>query len=566
MKNVTNDNAANRYSYVGHNYCLGEKAYKEDVLNKLPKQWSDLHREGYIHIHDLDAYGLTYNCLALNLVPNINYNEFNGLSDTGKILHLFNYIRILLTKIGNEQSGGMAFANFDIELDQILSNLHLCDNILNTEVIKSCIREFVIWCNNDHTRMGRTSYYITLNIGLAQTRRAQDIAFALLDEFEKLGDMVFKPNIVFKVCDGINMKDTDPNHYLLLKSLEVTSKKMIPTYIICNSDTNRNIDPEKLAIMGCRSRVVADLYGCNGAVGRGNIANVTINLPKIALEIDQKNPDKDIASKYEKFVEFLDIIVSSVSQILIDRLQKTSKLSKECFPTNLETQLWCESFNTNSLLNVFRHGTLAIGFIGLSEAIEVITTKKYYSSKENYKLAIKIVEHMRKLCDYHKDISGYNFSLLATAGELISGRFIGLDRKKYTQKVDIFSKGFYTNSFHIDVDSGLSGFIKIELEGKFHELCNGGCITYLELREAPLGNTEALLEYIETATQSGIHYLGFNFPKDICKRCNTRGVFDICPTCGGNQITRIRRVSGYLEILDGFTPGKKKEVEHRLSN
>jgi ribonucleoside-triphosphate reductase len=97
-------------------------------------------------------------------------------------------------------------------------------------------------------------------------------------------------------------------------------------------------------------------------------------------------------------------------------------------------------------------------------------------------------------------------------------------------------------------------------------MCNGGCITYVELGEAPLGNDEGLLEYIEFAIKSGVHYLGFNFPKDVCDKCGTSGVFDECPICKSKDITRIRRVSGYLEILDGFTKGKKNEEKNRRAN
>ena len=104
------------------------------------------------------------------------------------------------------------------------------------------------------------------------------------------------------------------------------------------------------------------------------------------------------------------------------------------------------------------------------------------------------------------------------------------------------------------------------MEGLFHEICNGGCITYVELGEAPLGNDEGLLEYVEHAIKSGVHYLGFNFPKDVCNECGASGVFDECPVCKSKDITRIRRVSGYLEILDGFTKGKKNEERNRRAN
>ena len=180
--------------------------------------------------------------------------------------------------------------------------------------------------------------------------------------------------------------------------------------------------------------------------------------------------------------------------------------------------------------------------------------------------AIGFVKHMREYCDFLRNHYKLNFSLLATSGELISGRFIEIDAQEFDIAADIFEKGFYTNSFHVNVDSNLPAFKKIQLEGIFHEICNGGCITYAELGEAPLANDEGLREYIECAIESGVHYLGFNFPKDVCDECGASGVFDACPVCGSKQITRIRRVSGYLEILDGFTTGKKNEEKHRRAN
>ena len=116
------------------------------------------------------------------------------------------------------------------------------------------------------------------------------------------------------------------------------------------------------------------------------------------------------------------------------------------------------------------------------------------------------------------------------------------------------------------MDSNLPAFEKIALEGPFHEICNGGCITYVELGEAPISNDEGLKEYVDRAIKSGTHYLGFNFPKDVCNECGASGVFDECPVCKSKKITRIRRVSGYLEILDGFTKGKKAEEKNRKEN
>lgn len=564
MKQLNNDNAANRTSYVGYVYNVGEKAYKNKVLDSLPIEWAELHRSGAIHIHDLDAYDLTYNCLTFDIINKFPYAEFEGFSEQGKIIHLFEFIKNLFTKLGNEQSGGMAFANFDNEIDEILTKLNI-DYLKYKDLISDSIAELILWCNGNHSRMGQISYYVTLNIGLAKTEGSRFIAHEVIDRFLKLGDMVFKPNIVFKVVDGINNKPSDPNYDLLKLALSCTAKKMIPTYLLCDCKGDKDTDSNKLSIMGCRTRVVSDLYGEAGAMGRGNITNISINLPRLALEIDKNHKELDKEAKFDLLQAKWDEVAKVVKDILLDRYYKVCKRTADDFPTNSSYHLWCKDFK-GDLEEVFKHGTLSLGFIGLSEAIEVITGAKYYSNMDNYIMTLGFVKHMRDYCDFLKNEYKLNFSLLATSGELISGRFIDFDKDLYKPGVDIFSKGYYTNSFHIDVDSRLPGYKKIQLEGLFHEICNGGCITYIELGEAPLGNEESLEEYINIAVAAGVHYLGFNFPKDVCNDCGTTGVFDYCPKCKSHNITRIRRVSGYLEILDGFTKGKKAEEKNRKKN
>ena len=220
--------------------------------------------------------------------------------------------------------------------------------------------------------------------------------------------------------------------------------------------------------------------------------------------------------------------------------------------------------NKSGLEETFKHGTLSIGFIGLSETIEIITGFKHWENEDAYRCALDFVAFMREYTDSLTKKHNLNFSLLATSGELISGRFTEIDKTIFNHPA--LEKGFYTNSFHVNVDSKLPAHRKLEAEGPFHKFANGGSISYIELEEAPVRNIEGLADLAEIAVESGVRYLGFNFPKDTCNDCGTSGVFDSCPKCGGKNITRIRRVSGYLEILDGFTKGKKAEEKHRRAN
>ncbi len=564
-ENTVYENASMRKTYVARVFDSGEQITKERILDSLSPEWSELHKDGHIHIHDLDAYGLTYNCLTFDILRHFPYSEYEGLSDTGKILTMFRYFENLISKVGNEQSGGMGFANFDNDLATIIANLNLRLNEDTKELLREIIGDFILWCNDSHERMGQVSYYVTLNIGLAQDEISRYICETIIDSFSSSSADVIKPNIVFKVKRGINYDLDDPGRYLLEKALMCSSKKMIPTYILCDSKPNRNIDPNLLSIMGCRTRVVNDVNGMVGPIGRGNIDNITINLPRLAFESVAAHDYSDTDLYFSEFKRRWTELASTVVEILLDRYHRLLQMDKTDFPTVSKYNLWCEDFEDScELENVFRHGTLSIGFIGLSEAMEIITGEKYYTHEDGCDRALEFVRYMREFTDSCIAKYKMNFSLLATSGELISGRFPELDGKIFRSR--LIEKGYYTNSFHIDVDSGLTALDKIRVEGPFHELCNGGCITYVEFGEAPLGNVEGLLELVDCAIESGTHYLGFNYPLDICNECGERGVFDRCPNCGCPSIKRIRRVSGYLEVLDYFVKGKKNEVNHRRRN
>ena len=562
-KQNKNDNASNRKSYVGHVFNVGEKREKEAVLNSLKPEWSLLHKDGYVHIHDLDAYGLTYNCLTFDILKAFPYDDFKGLTPEEILVGVFDFVKELLAKIGNEQSGGMSFANFDKDFAVIFKNLEI-DIIKYGSLLRACLRSLILWCNNIHTRMGQTSYYVTFCIGLGTSDSARLIARSLIDSFYSAGDLIYKPNIVFKVHKGVNRFNGDPNYDLFQEALLCTAKKMIPTYLLCDCDADKKTNPERLSIMGCRTRVVDDLFGEAGSIGRSNIDNISINLPRLALEASKELGNSLFEKRMLLFKEKWLNVAKTTKDILLDRYERTCNADINLFPTIRQYKLTVEDVDKNGLRSTFRHGTLSIGFIGLSEAMEILSGKKYWEDNHIYDETIGFVKYMRAYLDELRDEYHLNFSLLATSGEYISGRFVEIDKKLYDSPV--MKKNYYTNSFHIDVDSRLPAFKKLELEGPFHNYTNGGCISYVELAEAPFGNAEGLNELVEIAVKSGVHYLGFNFPKDVCKECGTAGTFDRCPICGSREITRIRRVSGYLEMQDYFTKGKIHESKNRKAN
>lgn len=544
-----NDNAAIRLNYVGELYQAGVNEEKKKILYVVGQEFYKLHEEGVLHIHDLEAYGKVYNCCTPDLACYLRSKEYNSISQQGKLFELFEHIKNLIIELATNQSGGIGFANFDRDIAELIEFLHIDACVENYAVLRDCIADFIKWINITYTRYCREPYYLTLNIGLSDSEWSRKVAYLLLEIFENSPIDYKRPNIVYKVNCKINGIGTE-NYDIYKKALECTAKRMIPTYLLTNSDANSECDPFKLAIMGCRTRVYDNVNGAVGAVSRGNIACVSINLPLIALEYTELGD----------FYENLDDRIDTTVRILRHRTELLMETGEQYLKFILDNRIW----NTNELAEILRQGTLSVGFIGLSECVEILTGCKPFQDSDSFELSVEIIRHMRKRMNYHRTETGMNFSLIASAGEMLSNKFCELDHKKYPHPTQ--DKGFYTNSFHVNVDAGVSIYEKIDLEAPFHKLCNGGCITYIELSAAPLTNIEALNDGIMYAQSKGISYLGYNFPYDICNTCGNFGTFDVCERCGSADIKRIRRVSGYLEEVPYFTKGKQMETEKREAN
>lgn len=548
--NEFNDNAAKRFNFISEIYQLGVDEEKRRILNTLPQEWSSLHQEGAIHIHDLEGYGKIYNCCTPNLRLWLKkHTDRLPKSQNGIIQQVFSSIKTLISSLAVCQTGGIGFSNFDTDLSETFEELDVVPSNSTVLFLEESTQDFIEWINKTHTRYSREPYYLTLNIGLDTSIWGRAISHAILDAFLRAPNSYSRPNIVFKVNNSKNGKDA-PNYDLLQLALRCSALRMIPTYLLTDSIVNKSCDPKKISIMGCRTRVYENRNGEIGSLGRGNIACVSINLPQIAL--------KSTCDKH--FFSLLDIILISARNILMHRAKEMHRLGPQYLQFVIDNEIW----NATSIDGIIKNGTLSIGFIGISECVEILTGSPPFESRNSEELAIRITNYIRNIVNDYKEETGYNFSLLGTPGELISGRFCQIDSVHYPHYVQ--QKGFYTNSFHANVNAKLSIFQKIDLESPFHVLCNGGCITYVELGAAPLGNIEALHDIIGYASEKGISYLGFNFPYDLCRNCGLLGTFDECPSCGSLDVMRLRRVSGYIEEVTHFTEGKIAEVQARKAN
>ena len=557
----TANNAAKKDTFVGMLYEKGVQQTKNEILTQIELDARRLYEEGYIHIHDLEAYGLTYNCLSLDVLNSAKINMCNTGNDFEKILNIVEYYKEIISNIGNEQSGGISFANFDYEISTLFSRFDIADSEENLNLLALSLIKFLNWINKTRTRYGEEHYYVTLNMGLDTTTVGRHVIQVIINELSE-SDFMLRPNIVMKVKKGINVSLSDANYDVLQQAIQCSCKRMNPTYLNCDSESFSECEGMKLSIMGCRTNVSSNLFGDTTSIGRGNIANISINLPRIAFEIVE-NKTVSVDERFNYFQKKWEELADKVSLILLDRYKKTCRQDINLFPANKEYQLWSTPFEKD-LVETFKNGTLSVGFIGLSEAVEILFDKKIYEDENLWRQTIDFVKFMRKKMNQNTNYYNLNFSLLATSGEGISSRFLDIDKELYSHTC--LEKGYYTNSFHIEVDSNVSAFRKLELEGPYHKYCNGGSISYVELGEAPIHNPNALSSILKYAIENNVNYLGFNFPLDICKQCGHEGFYNSCPNCGSSDIYRIRRVSGYLEMLDNFGKGKLNEENNRRKN
>jgi len=341
--------------------------------------------------------------------------------------------------------------------------------------------------------------------------------------------------------------------------MRVACKRLFPNFSFQDSSFNKQFRDEEVAYMGCRTRVISNCNGPAVTNSRGNLSFTTINLPRLAIRAE-----KDLSCFWKSLDEMLEHCVHQ----LITRYNVQKKLKVKDFPFLMGQKLFLDSEGlspNDSIEKSIRHGTLSIGFIGLAECLVALTGKHHGESAEAQALGISIVSHMRRRCDEAVQKYSLNFSLLATPAEQLSGKFTKPDAEQYGVIPGVTDKEWYTNSFHVPVEYQISAMDKIALEGPYHKYCNAGHISYVELPSAPEHNLEAFEALIRAMAEADMGYAAVNFPVDICCDCGLNGVIseDSCPKCGGSNISRVRRITGYLSTLDRFNDSKLAEVQYR---
>lgn len=358
------------------------------------------------------------------------------------------------------------------------------------------------------------------------------------------GETPIFPVQIFKVKEGVNYEKDDPNYDLFRLAMKTSAKRLFPNFSFLDAPFNKkyykpNDYNSEVAYMGCRTRVMGNVYDPTREVtcGRGNLSFTSINLPRLAIEAK---------GDINKFYKSLDDMIDLVIRQLLHRFKiQCAKIGKN-YPFLMGQNIWLDSDNIgeyDTVSEVLRHGTLTVGFIGLAETLKALIDKHHGESAEAQKLGLAIIGHMRKRMDDEAQKTKLNFSLIATPAEGLSGRFVKIDRKIYGSIPGVTDREYYTNSFHIPVYYPISAYKKIQLEAPYHNLTNGGHISYIEMDGDPTKNLTAFEAIIRCMHDNGIGYGSVNHPVDRDPVCGYTGIINgVCPKCGRSEAAHKRYV------------------------
>lgn len=361
------------------------------------------------------------------------------------------------------------------------------------------------------------------------------------------GETAIFPIAIFKILKGVTTKGCK-NYDLYQQSIRVSAKRGFPNWVNVSAPMNiqyyKKGHPEtEVATMGCRTRVIDNTYDPKHrqVTGRGNLFFTTINLPYLALEVKENNPDATTEELYAAFNKALDTRVDDCIAFSKERFKLVCRRKAKNFPFAMGQHLYIGSENLtpdDSIEQAIKEGSQSVGFCGLAECLVALFGKHHGESKESQKKGLAIVKRMHdRIADYAKK-ENVNYSLFATPAEGCAGRLLRACRKRFGIIKGVTDREYITNSCHVPVYYKISAYDKIKIEAPYHPLCSAGVISYIELDYDATKNTDAMEKLVDAMADSGMTYFSINHPIDHDPVCGYVGhipLGGVCPRCGRHE-------------------------------
>ena len=567
------DNAnINGDSPMGAMLQYGANSAKEYNLTYLVNpDIAELHRSGWIHIHDLDFYAWTTTCTQIELrkLFKNGFNTGHGHLRAPKSIGSYAALAaIAIQSNQNDQHGGQSVVDFDYAMAEGVRytfDKHKIDglkiyNSLNVNwsdedrdiwigdyAYHKTIRDtyqamegFIHNLNTMHSRAGAQVPFSSINYGTDTSWEGRLAIEQLLLATEAglgQGETPIFPIQIFRVKEGVNYNPEDPNYDLFKLAMRVSAKRLFPNFSFIDAPFNLQYykpdHPEtEVAYMGCRTRVMGNVYDPTREIapGRGNLSFTSINLPRLAI-VSRGN--------IHMFFDALDDMLNAAMHQLLDRYEIQSSRIARNFPFLMGEGVWMDSESLgpdDEVREVLKHGTLSIGFCGLAECLGALTGKHHGQDEDAQKMGLRIVTHIRNYCDRKSKELDMNVTCLATPAESLSGRLLRSDREKFGIIEGVTDRDYYTNSFHVPVYYPIPAMKKIDIEAPYHALTNAGHISYVELNGDPTKNLAAFERIVRHMKDAGIGYGSINHPVDRDPLCGYNGIInDVCPCCGRTE-------------------------------
>lgn len=616
-KHIENQNAnVDEHSFGGRIGAACDHLMKEYALNYCMSPLSrQNHLNNEIYIHDLNAYAVgEHNCLSIPLdkllakgfntrqidvrpAQSVNtafqlvavifqiqsLQQFGGVSATHLDWTMVPYVRKSFNKHFRE---GLKYVEEREDQIEVYRNVNaeeisIEDNWykdfpkaykyamdMTTKETHQAVEGMYHNLNTLQSRSGNQLPFSSVNYGTCTLPEGRMVIKALLEvSIEGLGKLhrtsIF-PCSIFQLGKGINRQPEDPNYDLFQLALKSTSLRLYPNY--ANIDWSGNAgydisDPKTyFSTMGCRTANGMDINGMEQTKdGRGNICPVTIIMPTLAMKAD-----RDV----EKFMKLLDKKIGEAKDMLLERFEYICSQDANSAKFMYENGTMEGYVPEEGIRSALKHGTIVIGQLGLAETLELLIGENHTHEK-GMELAKRIEQLFKDRCAEFKKKYKLNFGVYYTPAENLCYTALQKFRKQYGIIEKVSDREFFTNSMHVPVWEKVNAFEKIDIESELTGYSSAGCITYIELESSVKNNLESLEAVVNYAMDKDIPYFALNVPNDCCMTCGyTEELDETCPICGGTEIQRLRRVTGYLtgDYKTAFNAGKQQEVEMRVKH
>lgn len=611
--NVQNQNAnIDERSFGGRIGEASRAVTKDYALNNCMSEMAkNNHLNNEIYIHDLDSYAVgMHNCLSIpfdKLLANGFNTRQTDVRPANSVNTAFQLVAVIFQIQSLQQFGGVSATHLDWTMIPYIRKSfykHYKDGVkylenheldysfrpdlpidepdykaysekaykyamdMTERETRQAVEGMYHNLNTLQSRSGNQLPFTSINYGTCTLPEGRMVTKALLEvSIEGLGKLhktsIF-PCSIFQCMNGVNRKEGDPNYDLFKLALKSTSQRLYPNYANVDWSGNEGYDPKDprtfFSTMGCRTANGWDINGFGQLKdGRGNICPVTIIMPTIAMEAN---------SETEAFMKLLDKKIHEAKDMLLERFEWICSQPMESAKFMYENGLMEGYVPEEGIRSALKHGTLALGQLGLAETLQILIGKDH-TTEEGMELAKRIEQLFKDRCADFKEEYKLNFGVYYTPAENLCYTAMKKFRDKYGVIENVSDKDYFTNSIHVPVWSDVDMFEKIDIESQLTGYSSAGCITYVELDSTCKHNLEALEELVNYAMDKDIPYFAINVPNDTCLNCGYCDEFDNhCPMCGSEDIQQLRRVTGYLtgDYKSAFNNGKQQETEMRVKH